>query len=155
MPRIMNYTNKKSSQIGYWAALRNITRTFILLLIPYFIITKLSYPIELFPKPIYIVCFLALISLFSAESGVTLNKVEVKFDTIKKFFSVRARAVPTVALFLLYFVESLNHKSLLSGLMLSVLSLIVAYLPLKDDDERQIIAIAYFSTTAFLFLSFV
>ena len=93
----MYFVSREKSLIQ---AVRSAIRTFFLLLIPYFIITKLSYPIEFFPRPIYSISLLALISLLTANNSSVLDKVEVKFDTVKKFFSVRDRAIPTFGLFL-------------------------------------------------------
>jgi hypothetical protein len=147
----MYFVSREKSLIQ---AVRSVIRTFFLLLIPYFIITKLSYPIEFFPRPIYSISLLALISLLTANNSSVLDKVEVKFDTVKKFFSVRDRAIPTFGLFLFNCIECLNHRSIISGLTLSVLSLIVAFMPL-DDKEKQIITIIYFFSMVFFFLSFI
>jgi len=144
---------KKESEISYLVAIRNVVRTFTLLLIPYLIATKLLYPVEFFPRPIYSFSFLALISLLSVNSRLSLGKTEVKFDALKRFLSVRTNAIQTFGLFFLNFFESLNHKSTLPGMTLAVLSLIVAYVPLRNSN-KQIFALAYFFSTVFLFLSF-
>ena len=144
---------KKESQISYLVAIKNVVRTFSLLLIPYLIATKLLYPVEFFPRPIYSLSFLVLISLFSMSSRLSLGKTEVKFDALKRFLSIRTNAIQTFGLFFLNFFESLNHKPTLPGMSLAVLSLIVAYVPLSNNN-KQIFALAYFFSTVFLFLSF-
>lgn len=150
---LLLFIKEKESQISYLVAIRNVVRTFTLLLIPYLIATKLLYPVEFFPRPIYSLSFLALISLFSMSSRLSLGKTEVKFDDLKRFLSVRTNAIQTFGLFFLNFFESLNHKSTLPGMSLAVLSLIVAYVPLSNNN-KQIFALAYFFSTVFLFLSF-
>jgi len=135
--------------------LKNILRTFVLWLIPYFIISHLSYPIELFPKPIYSLSFFALFSLLNLKSGIILNKVEVKIKTLKNFFLVKNNLVVTLSLLALNFIEMLSHRAFIPGITLSVLSLIVAYIPANDDLEKQLMAIAYFFSIIFFFFSFV
>jgi hypothetical protein len=141
-------------KINFLDAQRNIVRTFILLVIPYFIIKKLLYPIELFPTPFYTVGFLFGASLANINSNIVLGITEIKFETIKQIFLSRKYTPQALAFLIFCSIDVLNHRSTIAGISLSVLSLIVAYLPLKGK-EKQIIALAYFSSTVFIFLSMV